>query len=422
MTVEIISVGTEILLGTIVNKNAAFLAAKCAGLGLNCYYQTVVGDNSDRLKEVLKTAVKRADIVMFTGGMGSAEDDITKQTVADFCKKELHEDEQCKKRIEEYYFNRGKKPSEKKFRQAFVPQDAVIMHNRISTAPGLIMETSDAKLLLFPGDPEAVAAMFEEFAAPYISRLTPGAIETQTVKLCGVMEDEAEAKIKDLIDGQDNPTIATCVKEDEIQIRVTASGKNQKEAQKLIKPIVKELKVRFGYDIYSTEENSSLEKAVVELLKSNNLTVTCAESCTGGMLSSRIIDVPGASDIYKIGIVTYSNKAKRKFLGVKKATLQKYGAVSEQTAKEMAKGAAANYKADVAIAVTGIAGPDGGTAEKPVGLVYIGCCIMGEVTVRKFYFKGNRTQIRQASTVSALMLMRKCVLEYISKVTFGEKS
>ncbi|MCD7836553.1 MAG: nicotinamide-nucleotide amidohydrolase family protein, partial [Lachnospiraceae bacterium] len=193
-----------------------------------------------------------------------------------------------------------------------------------------------------------------------------------------------------------------------------------KEARKLIKPVVKELKARFGYDIYSTEEDTTLEKSVVELLQANKLNVTSAESCTGGMLSARLINVPGASDIFKAGFVTYSNKAKRKFLGVKKSTLQKYGAVSRQTAEEMAKGAAFVNKADVAVAITGIAGPDGGSEEKPVGLVYIGCSVKGSVTVKEYHFRGNRTKIRESATSAALILMRSCVLEYYSRVTFGK--
>ena len=263
--------------------------------------------------------------------------------------------------------------------------------------------------------------MFEESVAPYLNKLTPGVIFSQTVKICGVPESKVETMVKDLIDEQTNPTIATYAKTGEVHIRVTAKADDKKAANKLIKPVVKELKSRFGYDIYSTEESTTLEKAVVELLLANELTVTCAESCTGGMLSARLINVPGVSEIYKAGYVTYSNKAKRKLLGVKKVTLQKYGAVSRQTAEEMVKGLVFNSKSDVGVAVTGLAGPDGGTKEKPVGLVYIACSVKGNVTVKEFHFKGNRMKVREAAVMSALMLMRSCVLEYYSKVTFGKK-
>ena len=241
------------------------------------------------------------------------------------------------------------------------------------------------------------------------------------VKLCGVPESQVEDTLKDLIDGQTNPTIATYAKTGEVHIRVTASGENAKAAGKTIKPIVKELKSRFGGDIYSTREETTLEMAVADLLLANDLTVTTAESCTGGMIAARIINVPGVSECYKAGLVTYSNKAKRKFLGVRKSTLDKYGAVSSKTAGEMAKGAALLLKADVAVAVTGIAGPDGGTEEKPVGLVYIGCCVKGELTVKEYHFSGTRSQIREATTSAALILMRSCILKYFSKVTFGKK-
>ena len=184
---------------------------------------------------------------------------------------------------------------------------------------------------------------------------------------------------------------------------------------------MKELKGRFGYDIYTTEEEVSLERAVVELLLANKLTVTCAESCTGGMLSARLINVAGVSECYKTGFVTYSNKAKRKLLGVKKSTLDKHGAVSAKTVEEMAKGAIAVSKSDVSVAISGIAGPDGGTKDKPVGLVYIGCNVKGKITVEKFQFKGNRAKVREAAVSSALVLMRRCILEYFSKVTFGKK-
>ena len=262
--------------------------------------------------------------------------------------------------------------------------------------------------------------------APEVSRLgqgpslQPEVIRSQMVKICGVGESRVETQIQDLIDAQTNPTMATYAKTGEVHIRVTAAAESRKAAMKLIKPLVKELKARFGNDIYSTEEETTLEKAVADLLQANDLTVTCAESCTGGMLSARLVNVPGVSQVYKAGLVTYSNKAKRKILNVKKSTLHKHGAVSPKTAEEMAKGAAVFAKADVAVAVTGIAGPDGGTEEKPVGLVYIACSVKGEVTVKKYQFSGNRGKIRESAAAAALTLMRSCILEYFSKVTFGK--
>lgn len=421
MTVELICVGTELLLGNIVNTNAAYLAEQCAAMGLSCYFQTVVGDNEERLTQVLDCAAKRSDIVICCGGLGPTEDDLTKEVAAKYCGKELRVDDHSMERIAEYFAGRDIKPTENNWKQAMIPEGAVVFDNNNGTAPGMAIELEHTRIILLPGPPGELIPMFEESVMPYLDKLTPGVIFSQTVKICGVPESKVETMVKDLIDGQTNPTIATYAKTGEVHIRVTAKADDKKAANKLIKPVVKELKARFGYDIYSTEESTTLEKAVVELLLANGLTVTCAESCTGGMLSARLINVPGVSEIYKAGYVTYSNKAKRKLLGVKKTTLQKYGAVSRQTAEEMVRGLVFNSKSDVGVAVTGLAGPDGGTKEKPVGLVYIACSVKGNVTVKEFHFNGNRMKIREATVMSALMLLRSCVLEYYSKVTFGKK-
>ncbi|MCM1057538.1 MAG: competence/damage-inducible protein A [Firmicutes bacterium] len=421
MTVELICVGTELLLGNIVNTNAAYLAEKCAGLGLACYFQTVVGDNRERLSLVLRAALERSDVVILSGGLGPTEDDLTKEVAAEVCGKQLIMHNPSKKAIKKYFEQRGVKPTDNNWKQAMLPEGCIVLENHNGTAPGAIMELTNAKVVLLPGPPNELCPMFEESVMPYLAGLTAHVICSQTVKICGVGESKAETMVKDLIDAQTNPTIATYAKTGEVHIRVTAGAEDQKAAMKLIKPMVKELKNRFGNDIYSTEEDTTLEKAVVDLLKANGLTVTCAESCTGGLLSARLINVPGASDIYKIGVITYSNKAKRRFLGVKKSTLQKYGAVSGQTAEEMAKGAALLLKADVAVAVTGLAGPDGGTEEIPVGLVYIACSVKGKVTVKKYQFSGSRSKVRDSAVSAALSLLRGCILEYFSKVTFGKK-
>ena len=421
MNAELICVGTELLLGSIVNTNAAYLAEKCAGLGLSCYYQTVVGDNEERLTQVLKTAMERSDVVILSGGLGPTEDDLTKETAAKVCGRQMYLHEPSKKAIEDFFSGRGMEPTNNNWKQAMAPEGALILENHNGTAPGIIMEEEAAKLILLPGPPNEICPMFEESVIPYLSALTSHVICSQTVKICGVGESSAETMVKDLIDGQTNPTIATYAKTGEVHIRVTANAGDRKTAGKLIKPMVKELKARFGNHIYSTEEDTTLEKSVVDLLLANKLTVTCAESCTGGLLSGRLVNVPGISDVYKAGVITYSNKAKRRLLGVKKGTLHKYGAVSEKTAEEMAKGAALLHKADVAAAVTGIAGPDGGTEEKPVGLVYIACYVKGKVTVKQYHFSGNRGKVRESAVSAALALMRSCILEYYSKVTFGKK-
>ncbi len=420
MTVELICVGTELLLGNIVNTNAAYLAEKCAGLGLSCYYQTVVGDNAQRLAETLQAAVKRADIVILSGGLGPTEDDLTKEAAAKVMNRELVEDAASRAHIEKYFASRNAVPTENNWKQAMVPEGCIILPNPNGTAPGVIIADDATHVVLLPG-PHELKPMFENYVIPYINKLEPGVIASQTVKVCGIGESRVETLLQDLIDGQENPTLATYAKPGEVHIRVTAKAEGEKEARKLIKPVVKEIKSRMGNNIYTTDEEVTLEKAVVDLLVANELTVTCAESCTGGLLSGRLINVAGVSQVYKSGYVTYSNKAKRKLLGVKKSTLEKHGAVSRQTAEEMARGLSSVAKSDVAVAVTGIAGPDGGTEEKPVGLVYIACSVKGEVTVQEYHFSGNRQIIREATVSAALVLMRSCILEYFSEITFGKK-
>ena len=418
MTVELISVGTELLLGNIVNTNAAYLAEKCADLGLSCFYQSVVGDNDERLGAVLKAALERSDIVILSGGLGPTEDDLTKEVSAKVMGRQLVMHEPSKKRIEEYFTSRNMELTENNWKQAMMPEGAIAVNNENGTAPGVIIEDGEKKVILLPGPPNEMIPMFEKSIMPYLEGSDPEVIYSQTVKICGVGESKAETLIKDMIDSQSNPTIATYAKNCEVHLRVTAKAAGEKEAKKLVKPVVKELKNRFGPCIYTTNADITLEKAVVDLLIANKLTVSTVESCTGGMLAARLINVSGVSDVYKSGYITYSNKAKRRILGIKKGLLEKKGAVSEEVAKEMAKGAAAISRAEVAVSITGIAGPGGGTEEKPVGLVYIACSVCGKIKVRKYNFRGNRAKIRETAVSSALILMRQCVLEYYSEVAF----
>lgn len=420
MTVELISVGTELLLGNIVNTNAAFLAEKCADLGLSCYYQSVVGDNEERLTAVLKTAVGRSDVVILSGGLGPTEDDLTKEVAAKAAGRELYMHEPSKKRIEDFFRKRNIEATENNWKQAMMPEGAIVVENENGTAPGVIIEEGGKKIILLPGPPNELVPMFEKSIMPYLSEGN-STIYSQTVKICGVGESKAETMVKDLIGSQTNPTIAPYAKNCEVHFRLTAKAANEKEAKKLLKPMVKELKSRFENHVYTTDADTTLEKAVVELLAANGLTVSTAESCTGGMLAARLINVAGVSDVYKAGYITYSNKAKRRMLNVKKGSLEKKGAVSEEVAREMAKGAALVSKADAAVAVTGIAGPGGGTEEKPVGLVYIACNVCGKISVKKYNFSGNRAKIRETAVSSALILMRQCILEHYSEVTFGKK-
>lgn len=421
MVVELISVGTEILLGNIVNTNLQFLAEKCAMMGLSSYYQVAVGDNKERLTDTLKLALSRSDIVILTGGLGPTEDDITKEVCAEVMGLPLIEDGNTKERIKNYLDKSVyKEITDNNWKQALVPEGAIVVDNDNGTAPGFIIQTGAAAdnpktIILLPGPPNELVPMFNKKIYPFLNSLRPDIIMSAMVKLCGVGESQAETLIKDLIDKQTNPTIATYAKVGEVHLRVTAKAESEEAAKKLIKPVVKELKRRFGDNVYSVKENETLEEAVVKLLKKHDISLTTVESCTGGMLSSRIVNVPGVSDVFKDGFVTYSNRSKKKRVGVNKNTLKQYGAVSVRTVKEMAKGGVFETDADACVAITGIAGPDGGTEEKPVGLVYIGCYIKDQVFVREYLFNGNREKIRKQSVVKALDLLRRCILDTYEK-------
>ena len=252
----------------------------------------------------------------------------------------------------------------------------------------------------------------EKQICPYLQKKNEEVILAQMVKICGFGESKVEEMILDLIDKQTNPTLATYAKQGEVHLRVTARAATEEEAKKLLKPMVKEIKKRFGEAVYTTDEKETLTDVVVKLLKKHELTVTTAESCTGGLLAGTLVGVPGVSEVFREGFVTYSNKAKRKLLDVSKSTLKKYGAVSAQTAKEMAKGGVFATDADICVAITGLAGPDGATPEKPIGLVYIACYMNDKVHVEEFRFKGDRQKIRERSVVQALDVLRRSILEF----------
>ena len=413
MVAEIISVGTELLLGNIVNTNTQFLAEQCALLGLSMYHQVTVGDNKERLSEVIKTALGRADVVILTGGLGPTEDDLTKEVCAEVMGMPLAEDPHTRARIEAYFKNSiYKEIPDNNWKQAVVPEGAIVLDNDNGTAPGLILEKDGKAAILLPGPPGELYPLFYQQVRPYLEKRQKSVIRSAMVKLCGIGESMVEDKLLDLIDRQENPTIATYAKTGEVHIRVTARANDEDEAKKLLKPVVKEIKSRFGDFVYSVKEQETLEEAVVKLLAKHELTVTTAESCTGGLVAGRLINAPGASEVFKEGFITYSNKAKRKYLEVSKSTLKKYGAVSPETAREMATGGVFATDCDVCVAVTGIAGPDGGTEDKPVGLVYIATYMKDKVQVERYQFKGNRAKIREQAVVKALDLLRRSILDH----------
>ena len=411
MTVELICVGTELLLGNITNTNARYLSEQCALLGLSVYYQTVVGDNEERLSETVKTGLSRSDIVILSGGLGPTEDDLTKEVCAKAMGFSLTEDKKAKEKLIAYFQGSSKEIPENNWKQAMVPEGSQVLYNDNGTAPGIIMEKDGKAAILLPGPPGELIPMFEKQVKPYLSSRCPEILYSRMVKICGIGESQVETMIKDLIDSQTTPTIAPYAKTGEVHLRITAKAQDEKQAKQLIKPVIKELKKRFGYHIFTTDPEESLEDVVVGLLRKYGLTIATAESCTGGLLTGRIVNVPGASDCLHQGFVTYSNKAKRKYLGVKKETLNRYGAVSAQTVEEMARGGAINTKSDICVSVSGIAGPGGGTEEKPVGLVYIGCFMNGQTVTEKYQFHGERGKIRDSAVTRALDLVRRTICE-----------
>ena len=418
MIAEIICVGTELLMGYTVNTNAARIAEELVSLGISSYYQSVVGDNEDRLTELIKLALTRSDIVILSGGLGPTDDDITKEVAAKCMGKELVFDSKAFDEITAYFKRKGQSYTENNRKQAFVPEGSKVIYNNNGTAPGIIMEENGKIIIMLPGPPAELIPMLEDEVRPYLISKSDSCIFSKMVKICGIGESEVETQIKDLV-ADTNPTVATYAKTGEVHIRVTGSGENEKAAKQKVKPVVKELKGRFGANIYSTDDNVTLEEVVVDLLIKNNLTVATAESCTGGLVAARIINVSGASEVIKEGIVTYSNKAKHRRLGVKKSTLEKHTAVSEQAAKEMLKGILFLSKADMALAVTGYAGPGGGTEDKPTGCVFIGCSVFGRTSVKRFDFKGNRAKVRESATTAALNMLRMNILEYVSEQLFN---
>lgn len=405
MKAEIITVGTEILLGDILNTNCRYLSRELAAMGIEMYYQITVGDNEERLLKTLEESLNRSDIVICTGGLGPTEDDITKEVCAKYFGYELELHKPSLDAMIERFKHMNRVPTKNNEKQAYFPKEAYILKNDNGTAPGCIMEKEGKMIVVLPGPPKEMESMFENYVKPYLSKLTDDVIESEVLRIIGVGESKIENDILDIIDSQTNPTIATYAKGYECTLRITAKAKSVEEAKELIKPMSDEMKRRFGQSLYATGE-TSIEEVVAKMLVENNLKIAVAESCTGGMVSASLINYPGISSVFMEGCVTYSNEAKMKSLGVKKETLDVYGAVSDKCAKEMASGVAARYNTNVGIATTGIAGPGGGTDEKPVGLVYFGIYINGKVITKKYVFNGDRQGIRERATRTILNDLR----------------
>ena len=406
MRCEIVAVGTELLLGNIVNTNAQYLSQKLADLGIDVYYHVVVGDNLQRLSETIKTALIRSDLVITSGGLGPTVDDLTKEGVSDALGLKLLPDEASIRKIKELFGRVGRTMTENNLKQGYIPEGAAIFENDNGTAPGVLIEKNDKLVIMLPGPPKELYPMFEDKVLPYLRTKVNSTIRSRMLRVIGVGESAAEDMLKEIFAAQTNPTIAPYAKEGEVHLRITAKAETVGEADKLIDKLQEKVKGVLGENIYGYDEES-LEEVVVKLLTERKLTVAFAESCTGGLISSRITDVPGASASLMYGVTSYSNEAKIKILGVNEDTIRKYGAVSSQTAEEMAAGIRKLNGTDIGLSVTGIAGPDGGSAEKPIGLCYIGIAVGDKVEAHKFIFNGNRKRIKWSASSKALDLLRR---------------
>ncbi len=409
MRAEILAVGTEILLGDIVNTNSHYISKRLADLGIAVYHQTVVGDNEERLYNAYKLAFERADIVIATGGLGPTNDDLTKEIGAKYFCKELILHEESLDYIMGFFKRLNRPMSEGNRKQALFPEGSIILPNPNGTAPGCIVEENNKILVMMPGPPKEMIPMFENSVAPYLQKFSDGVLVSKVIRVVGLGESAMAEKVIDILNNSVNPTVAPYAKDNESILRITAKGKTREEAETLISPIEKDIRDRLGLDIYA-EGETTLEAVVSEMLVKRNLSIATAESCTGGLLAGTLINYPGISSVFMEGAITYSNEAKMKRLGVKEETLKIYGAVSEETAKEMAIGIAEASGTDIGISVTGIAGPGGGTEEKPVGLVYVGLYIKGEVKVKKLNLFGDRQKNRNRTVVSALDWLRRELL------------
>lgn len=412
MTAEIICVGTEILLGNIVNTNAAYLSERLAALGISVFFETTVGDNPKRVEEVIRQGLKRSDILILSGGLGPTKDDLTKEIAAKACGQELVEDAEALRRLKEYFAATKRPMTENNLKQALVPENCTVLYNDNGTAPGMVIHEKNGKeVILLPGPPSELIPMFHLQAEPILKKLGSEALFSKVVKIDCMGESAVETEILDLIENQSNPTVAPYAKLGEVHLRVTANANTEEEAEKLVEPMVKELRKRFGHKIYTEKEDVTLEEVLVEALDRKKYTIAAAESCTAGMFVGRLVNVPGASNVLNESFITYSNEAKMKYLGVREETLKEFGAVSEETARQMAEGVAKAAKADVGVGITGLAGPGGETKEKKAGLVYIGVTVGQKTKVQKCQLRGNRQKVREVAVSKAMTMVRLALEE-----------
>ncbi len=408
-TAELIAVGTELLLGEIANTDAQTLSRELSALGINVFYHTVVGDNPQRLRAAVEIARSRADLILTTGGLGPTCDDLTKTVLAECFGKKLVFNQEAADRMEAYFRRLhpdSGRMTENNYQQAYLPEGCVPFQNDWGTAPGCGFETDGVRVVMLPGPPSECGPMFRARAIPYLRDWADGVIVSRSLRLFGIGESTLEQQLRAQMNSMTNPTLAPYAKEGECELRITAKADNETAARAMLAPVEKELRERFGDLIYGADVDS-LEAVCLPLLKEKGLTLGTAESCTGGLAAKRFTDLPGASAAFKGAVVSYTNEVKNAVLGVPQELLDQYGAVSAPVARAMAQGARRVLGCDLALAFTGLAGPDGDGRGNPVGLVYVALAREGDCHVREIHAAGSRSRIRTVAASHGFDLLRR---------------
>lgn len=411
MNAENISIGDELLLGQTVNTNASTIGEKLAEIGVNLKWVTTVGDDEKDIEEAFALAWKRADFVLVTGGLGPTHDDITKTVVARFFDSKLVMDEDHLRKMKALFERYGIPMAKINETQALVPDKCVVIENARGTAPGMLFEEKSKAFIVMPGVPAEMKGMMEKTVLPYLKEMSGGrVIKYKVLRTTGVPESTLFERITNLKDIEQFAKIAFLPKYTGVDIRLTVHETDEKRADEKLARAEELMREKIAECIYADEE-TSLEEAVGKLLREKKLKIAVAESCTGGIIAGKITDIAGSSDYFERGVVTYSNRAKTELLDVPAELIEKYGAVSEETARAMAEGVKKISGADIGLSVTGIAGPDGGTKEKPVGTVYVAISYGAETTMKKLFFPGERNVVRERTANAALNLVRKIIRE-----------
>ena len=386
---EIISVGTELLLGHVTNTDARDISEMLSKIGINVKYHTVVGDNPERLRQCVETAKSRADIIITTGGLGPTCDDLTKQILAEAFGLKLIENKAEREGLYDY-IRYGKKFTDNNFTQAMLPEGCTVFHNNCGTAPGCGFEKDGKIVVMIPGPPKECNAMFRESALPYLRKLSEELIVSHSVRIFGLGESSVDDIFAEEMNRMTNPTMAPYAKECDCLLQITAKAKSEDEAEKMIAPVMEHVMQRLGDVVYGVDVEC-IEESVIKLLREKNMTFSAAESCTGGELAKRFTDMPGASAFFKGGVVTYTNEAKAKLLGIDPALIEEKGAVSYEVAKAMAENVRALLGTDIGVGVTGLAGPDGDGVHE-VGTVFVSLAVEGETFVKELHMGAMRTR------------------------------